>query len=314
MPAHFNSKPVLRRLAKARIAVLMGGRGREREISLRSGANVLAALRRVGLRAMKIDPENRRERKFLEAGRIDIAYIALHGTFGEDGVPQGYLDLLGVPYTGSGVFAGALCMKKPFLKRVLLAEGLPTAPYVVIRRGVAAPEISFDGPYFVKPDAEGSSIGVEIAATRDAAWRVATRLARKYEETIIEKKIDGVEITCGIAGRRAEVFPVLELSPRRAFYDFRAKYTPGLTDFHLPARLAPAVREACQALALRVFHLAGCRGVARVDMIVDGARPVILEINTAPGMTDTSDLPAQARAAGYPFEDLVLMVLDAVDM
>lgn len=299
------------------IGVLMGGLSGEREISLRSGENCYRALRARGYRAVRIDVQRDVAAQLEKAG-VEVAFLALHGRYGEDGTIQGLLTIMGIPYTGSGVLASALGMNKVAAKKVVRGSGLFTPDYVEITADEDAVAIAarvaaeLGLPVMVKPVEEGSSLGVakcKTVAEMAAAIEVGRR---EYGAMFAERFVDGREITIGILerARGAEALPILELVPKNEFYDYEAKYTHGLTEFILPARLEPAVYEEAQRAAVRVFEAIGCRGYARIDMMVDDEGTAwFVEVNTLPGMTDLSDLPAQARAAGLSYEDLVEAIL-----
>jgi D-alanine-D-alanine ligase len=307
------------RLRALRVGILCGGKSREREVSLRSGANVFAACKRLGLDAAQIDVDSGIAFRLREE-RVQLAYIALHGRYGEDGCIQGLLECMDIPYTGSGVLVSAIAMNKLSTKRFLAAEGIPQPPCVLIGRDTAAScneaRGRFGFPLVVKPTEEGSSIAVRIAHDTDALLAAANEVAAQYPQAIIEQYVRGREITIGILGTGEEAFalPVLGLEPMggKEFYDYEAKYTAGLTRFVLPAALPPAVYGHAQELALRVHRILGCRGLSRVDAIVDESGEVwIIEVNTLPGMTETSDIPAEAQEAGIDFDTLVERILES---
>jgi D-alanine-D-alanine ligase len=297
-----------------RIGVLMGGWSSEREVSLRSGRNVTQALTRLGFTAVPIDvgrdfPDQVRE------ARIDAAFIILHGRPGEDGTIQGFLELVGIPYTGSGVEASAIGIDKTTSKRLFAAAGIPTPPWVAVSRaerledGLRAARRNLGYPMIIKPRYEGSSVGMEIIeddAELDAAGR---RVRRKFGDFLLEKFIPGMIATVGIIGEQA--LPILELVPRRQrFYDYKAKYTKGETEFIIPARLEKYVYSRVQRLSVLAHQTLGCSGFSRVDLMIEhGEDPFVLEVNTLPGMTDISDLPAQAAHIGISYDRLVLEIL-----
>ncbi len=296
-------------LASRHIGVLCGGFSAERAVSLRSGKNIHAALTRLGYRATLIDPAT----DDLLGHQIDVAFNVLHGFFGEDGGVQSLLDLYQIPYTGSGPAASMLSMNKILTKQLLVKEGFPTAPYVVATQdNCATIAIPFALPWIIKPVTLGSSVGIAICDSRaDFDVQVAL-LTQQHGACLVEACISGQEITIGILddGETAEVLPILELSPKNKFYDYDAKYTPQQTDFILPANLSPDMTATCQGLALNLHRKMGCHGMSRTDMIVSPTLgPIILELNSVPGMTDTSDLPAQAKAAGLSFDALVERIL-----
>jgi D-alanine-D-alanine ligase len=297
-----------------KVAVLLGGKSAEREVSLKSGGMVLAALRRKGVDAHPFDPKE----KGLEAlikERFDRVFIALHGRFGEDGTLQGALEWLGIPYTGSGVLASSLAMDKLRTKRLWAAEGLPTAPYAVLTKESDLKTVArrLGTPLFVKPASEGSSVGmtkVKRAADLDEAFALAVN----YDPVVIaEKFIDGPELTVAILGDRA--LPAIRIETPREFYDYHAKYLADDTRYLIPCGLSAAKEKQIQAMCLKAFHALGCRGWGRVDLMLDKrGKPYLLEINTSPGMTDHSLVPMAAKAVGISYEDLCVKVLEGADV
>ncbi len=290
-----------------KVAVLMGGPSAEREISLMSGQAVLESLRRSGVDAHGFDPA---ECELAEIKRFDRAFIILHGRGGEDGAVQGALELMGVPYTGSGVLASALCMDKWRTKLVWQAVGVPIADYVLLDAGsdFSAGAARLGLPIFVKPANEGSSIGItKVKRVEDlpAAYRTAAR----YDELVIaERFIDGAEVQFPILGER--VLPSIRIEPATEFYDYDAKYFRDDTRYHCPG-LSAEQEASLHASVLRAFRVLGCRGWGRMDLIVDRmGRPFFLEMNTVPGMTSHSLMPMGAKAAGIGFDDLVLRILE----
>jgi D-alanine-D-alanine ligase len=309
--------PQIDDLRSRRIAVLMGGKSGEREVSLRSGAGVLSALQEGGFDAVAVDP-NRDLAHQLEAVGATAVYNALHGGAGEDGTIQGVLEMLGVPYTGCGVLASALTMNKVQTKRILGAAGLPVCDYVYVTLGddaqISAEEIidRLGLPLVLKPNNEGSSLGVTIPKTPAQVQADLQSLLADYGEALAEQYLRGTEITIGIvgAGSATRALPVLELVPHNEFYDYEAKYTKGLTDMICPARIPDEVALRARELALAAHKVTGCSGVSRVDMHIDAQERLwIHEINTVPGMTETSDLPHAAAAEGTGYGALVLEIL-----
>ena len=293
-----------------KVAVLLGGKSAEREVSLKSGGMVLAALRKKGVDAHPFDPK---ERDVLDLAKERFArvFIALHGRFGEDGTVQGVLEWLGIPYTGSGVLASALAMDKVRTKRMWAAEGLPTAPYEVLSRESKLQAVAkrLGTPLFVKPASEGSSVGM-TKVKKAADLEEAYALAVNYDPVVIaEKFIDGPELTIAIVGER--VLPIIRIETPREFYDYEAKYLADDTRYLIPCGVSEAKEKQLQALALRAFRALGCRGWGRVDLMLDKrGRPFLLEVNTSPGMTDHSLVPMAARAVGISYEDLCVKVLE----
>ena len=299
------------------IGVLMGGLSGEREVSLRSGRNCLRALRASGYRVVEIDALRDVGRRVEEAG-VEVAFLALHGRYGEDGTIQGLLEMMGIPYTGSGVLASALGMNKVAAKKVVVGSGLPTPDYCEVApeesAGTAAGRIAaqLGLPVMLKPVQEGSSLGVSKCKTAEQLESCVEEGRAEFGKMFAERFVPGTEITVGVIERdgRPEALPILELVPKNEFYDYHAKYTEGMTEFILPARLEPDVYAEAQRAAIAVHGAIGCRGYCRVDMMVDEAGvPWFVEVNTLPGMTELSDLPAQARAAGISYEELVETIL-----
>ena len=294
-----------------KVAVLLGGKSAEREVSLKSGGMVLNALRSRGVDALPFDPAER-GLDALIGERFERAFIALHGRFGEDGTVQGVLEWLGIPYTGSGVLASALAMDKLRAKLLWHAEGLPTPPYAVLTKDSDLRTVArkLGVPLMVKPASEGSSIGmskVRSAAGLDEAYA----LAANYDHVVIaEKFIDGTELTAGILGD--QVLPLIKIETPRDFYDYQAKYIADDTRYIVPCGLPAARERDMQALCLKAFRALGCRGWGRVDLMLNRqGRPFVLEVNTVPGMTDHSLVPKAARAVGMSYEDLCLRILEA---
>jgi len=292
-----------------KVAVLFGGRSAEREVSLKSGAAVLAALLRSGVDAHAFDPATRNLQALVDEG-FDHAFIALHGRFGEDGTVQGALELLGVPYTGSGVMASALGMDKWRSKLVWQAGGLPVPEFLIINEKSDSAEVvgKLGLPLFVKPANEGSSVGISKVKTVDDL-SAAYQSAAKHDKLVIaERFIGGGEFTVAILGDQA--LPVIKIEPANEFYDFEAKYLRDDTRYLCPSGLDVGRETQMQHLALQAFALIGGLGWGRVDFLMsEDGQPYVLEANTSPGMTDHSLVPMAARVAGICFEELVLKVL-----
>jgi D-alanine-D-alanine ligase len=291
-----------------KVAVLLGGKSAEREVSLKSGGMVLNALRSRGVDAHGFDPRERDVTALVQE-RFERAFIALHGRFGEDGTVQGVLEWLGIRYTGSGVLASALAMDKLRTKRIWQAEGLPTAPYAVFTResDLKAVARRLGTPLFVKPASEGSSVGM-TKVKRAADLEEAFALAVNYDPVVIaEKFVDGPELTVGILGE--QVLPIIRIETPREFYDYEAKYIADDTRYLIPSGLPKAKEAQLQALCLKAFQALGCTGWGRVDLMLSRqGRPYLLEINTSPGMTDHSLVPMAARAIGLAYEELCIKV------
>jgi len=300
-----------------RIAVLMGGQSGEREVSLRSGQGVVEALGRRGYDAVGIDPNCNLPAQLADAG-AQVVFNALHGGAGEDCTIPGLLEVLGLPYTGCGVLAGALTLDKVRTKQLLRGVGLPTPDYVWTDAPSDGPRVADEAlrdlglPSVVKPVREGSSLGVTVAHSEDELRAAVGEVLTEYGNVLVEAFCDGTEITVGILGygsaRRA--LPVLELVPHTEFYDYQAKYTKGLTELVCPARIPDAAARQAQQVALRAHEACDCHGLSRVDMHHDSqGRLWVHEINSVPGLTETSDVPAEARAAGLSYEELIEEIL-----
>ncbi|MHB1675995.1 MAG: D-alanine--D-alanine ligase [Sulfuriferula sp.] len=293
-----------------KVGVLLGGRSDEREISLQSGARVLAGLQRLGVDAHPFDPADQDIGSLAEQG-FDRVMIALHGRFGEDGTIQGVLDWMGIPYTGSGVMASALAMDKWRTKMVWQTAGIPTPDYVILEANSDFPAVvaRLGLPIFVKPAREGSSIGmtrVTRAEDLPAAWESAAQF-----DTLVlaEQCIENGEYTCSILGDRT--LPMIRLLPKQSFYDYEAKYLRDDTEYRVPCGLTADAEQMIQAMAKKAFAVLGCRGWGRLDLMLDAlGNPYFLEVNTSPGMTDHSLVPMAARAAGISFDELVLAILE----
>jgi D-alanine-D-alanine ligase len=297
-----------------KVAVLFGGTSAERDISLRSGSAVLAALNSRGVDAHPFDPAAR-PLSDLKAEGFERVFLILHGRGGEDGTAQGALELMGMPYTGSGVMASALGMDKWRSKLVWRGAGLPVPDYALLdgNSDFAAMERRLGLPLFVKPASEGSSVGVtkvKLPGGLEAAWREA---ARHDSLVLAERFLGGGEYTVAILGEgdALRALPVVKIEPATEFYDYEAKYFRDDTRYLCPSGLPPEKEAAMQDLARRAFAVLGCRGWGRVDVLLDAdGAPYLLEINTAPGMTDHSLVPMAARAAGIDFPELCVRVLE----
>jgi len=300
-----------------KIAVLMGGPSTEREVSLNTGGAILAALQEKGYQAIAMELAPLQFVEQIKAENIDVVFNAVHGKFGEDGTIQGTLELLGIPYTGSGMLASAVAMDKVISKRLFMADGIPTPRSLFFARTTETKavlaEISqqFSLPVVVKAASQGSSIGVSIVSEQDLLEAAVTEAFGYSEQIVVEEFIKGKELTVAVIGdENVEALPIIEIVPHSGRYDYRSKYTKGCTDYIVPARLESKAAEQIQSLAVKAFQLFGCRGVARVDFMMDEAgQPYVLEINTIPGMTATSLVPKAAAAIGLSFPDLCERIL-----
>ena len=303
-----------------KVAVLMGGMSAEREISLMSGGGVLAALRAQGVDAHAFDPA---ERPLGDLQREGFArcFIALHGRFGEDGTVQGALELLGIPYTGSGVMASSMSIDKVMTKRVWLADGLSTPRYVLLRRGaytaadVAGVPAALGLPLIVKPAREGSSIGLTKVTQAGQMADAVAQAGQLDADILCEQFISGDEVTCPVlgSGADAQALPVIRIVAPDGKYDYQNKYFTDTTQYLVPCGLPAGEEAAIQQLVLAAYRTLNCRGWARADVMIDAAtrQPYLLEINTSPGMTSHSLVPMSARAAGMSYEALCLRVLQS---
>ena len=331
----------------SKIAVLCGGMSSEREVSLRSGKNCLEALHRLGYKNAQIVDVSENIMNDLKG--FEFAYNTLHGKYGEDGCIQGILEVLKIPYTGCGVMSSAICMNKEYTKRVMQTAGLPLikSVYLLPDEDPVEKVSELNYPLMVKPVSEGSSFGM---AKVDCEGELvdAVENARKYNaDILIEEYLVGICATVGVLegvnpSKNTEFYAevdkvdkkvlvdsglstdkmstyvvpteILELRPKNEWYDYEAKYTKGMTEFILPAELSPEMTALVKKYAVEAFKVCGCSGVSRVDFLIVDDIPYILEINTNPGMTDTSDLPAQAKACGIDYDNLVLMILNSVGL
>jgi len=301
-----------------KVAVLMGGSSAERQVSLMSGGGVLTALQSQGVDAQAFDPSERELNELKRDGFARV-FIALHGRHGEDGTVQGALELLGVPYTGSGVMASAIAMDKVMTKRVWTTEGLPTprwlwlAPERQAREDVVAVPDTLGLPLIVKPPREGSSIGITKVAGYSQMQDAVTLAARYDPDVLCEEFIEGVELTCPVLGRgpRARALPVVRIDAPDGNYDFHHKYFSDDTGYRCPSGLPPDEEAEVQRLTLAAYRVLGCRGWGRADLMLRASdrKIFLLEMNTSPGMTGHSLVPMSARAAGISYEQLCLHLL-----
>jgi len=294
-----------------KVAVLMGGPSAERDVSLKSGRAVMEALRRRDVDAHAIDAGHDILR-VLDRKHFARAFIVLHGRWGEDGVIQGALEVLGLPYTGSGVLASALGMDKLRSKYIWSAAGIPTPPFMLLAPDMRADEVidRLGLPLFIKPVREGSSLGMS-KVTKAAELGVARTKAARYDDAVIaERAINGPELT--VAVLQGEALPVIRIETPRSFYDYEAKYLLDSTRYHCPAGLDSGTEQRMRTLALDAFNAIGAYGWGRVDIMLDEKGDAhVLEINTVPGMTDHSLVPKAARQAGIDFEELVVQILES---
>ncbi len=292
-----------------RVGVVMGGSSGERNVSLASGRAVVDGLAEKGFDVVPIDLDDQRDwARALTGARVDAVFLALHGRLGEDGCVQGLCEVLGIPYTGSGVLASALAMDKVKAKELFHQHNVPTPPYYTLSVQDDLTDIeeihgSFGFPVIVKPRSEGSSLGVRRADSLSDLVEAVLAAQKLDDDVLVERMIQGREVNVGILDGR--VLGAIEIAPKKGIYDYESKYTPGMSEYFMPARL-PATRYlGVLNVAEQAVKALGCAGACRVDLIVtEGANEYVLEVNTIPGMTKTSLLPKIAAAAGYDFPDL----------
>lgn len=295
----------------AKIAVLCGGMSSEAEVSRRSGKNCYEALLRLGYKNAKLVEVTENIAKDLQG--FDIAYNALHGKYGEDGCIQGLLELMKIPYTGCGVMSSAVCMNKEYTKKVLSSAGLPLIKSVLVTKGDNLYEKvkPLKYPMMVKPVSEGSSLGMAKVSNADELVKAVFEASKYKQDIMIEEYLEGVSTTVGILEKDNELVAteILEFRTHTEWYDYEAKYTKGMTEFIIPAELSEEMTQRVKDISIQAFKVCGCSGVSRVDFLITEDTPYILEVNTSPGMTDTSDLPAQAAAMGISYDELVEIIL-----
>ena len=301
---------------ESKIAVLCGGMSSEREVSLRSGKNCYDALIRLGYKNAQIVDVGENVANDLKG--FDFAYNALHGKYGEDGCIQGLLEIMKIPYTGCGVMSSAIAMNKEFTKRVLRDAGLPLIKSVCIQKGdnIFAKTKDLEYPLMIKPVCEGSSFGMSKVNNQDELVKAVFEASKFKQDILIEEYKVGSDATVGVLERDGIPFAtdVLEMRPHNDWYDYEAKYTKGLTDFIVPGEFSEDMTKSIKEYAIQAFKACGCSGVSRIDFVVTKDIPYILEVNTSPGMTDTSDLPAQTASMGISYDELVELILKNVGL
>ncbi len=299
-------------MKKLTVALLSGGISSEREVSLNSGDQVFEALDKEKYEILRYDPKTDLSQLVADAPRIDVALIILHGPYGEDGTVQGLLDLLNIPYQGSGVLGSSIAMNKLVSKQLYQQAGLPVPPYLVIRKGNRIdPKIHIQRlglPLVVKPVKGGSSVGMSIVKSEDTLKNAMDKAFEHDLTVLIETYIDGIELTGGVIGNHdLEALPIIEIIPNKdhEFFDYEAKYTAGVTQEICPARIDDALTEKAQTYAKMAHTALACKGYSRTDMILKGTDIFVLETNTIPGMTATSLFPQAAAVAGLNFSQLL---------
>lgn len=302
-----------------KVLVIMGGLSSEREVSISSGQGVYEALLEKGYDAVTLDLSRDNLDKIGEIAP-DVVFIALHGRYGEDGTVQGLLDLLGIPYTGSGVATSAICMDKIITKKLLIYEGFPTPEFVILKKNsfrdngtlISSLVKKFGLPVVVKSSTQGSSIGTYIVKEENALMDSIQKAFELDREVLVEKFIEGDLLTVAVLGNEnPRVLPIIEIVSSNEFYDYESKYTPGMCEHIIPARISDELSKKIEAIAADCYQALGCRGTARIDFMVDkNSNPYILEVNTIPGMTGMSLVPDAARAVGISYADLVEMLIN----
>ncbi len=299
-----------------RIGVLCGGMSSEREVSIRSGKKCFEAIKNLGYDNSELIIVDENIAETLKEHKIDVAYIALHGKYGEDGCIQGLLEILKIPYTGCGVLSSSICMNKEYTKRVLSTnKDIPLIKSAFVKKGedLFAKTKDLKYPLITKPVSEGSSFGM-TKVNKPEELETAYKEALKFnDDVLIEEFIDGVFVTVGVLENNGKTFAteILEILPKTDWYDYEAKYTKGMSEFVLPAKFDKDLTEKIKNISINAHNTASCSGVSRVDFMVKDNQPYVLEINTSPGMTDTSDLPAQASVMGIDYNNLVLLILNS---
>jgi D-alanine-D-alanine ligase len=301
---------------KKNIAVLMGGRSLEREFSIKSGQRVSNALKKLGHNVIKLDIDESIVDN-LNSEKIDLAYIALHGKDGEDGTIQEILEVLNIPYTGPGVYPNVLSFDKIISKQIFMSLGIPTPPFYFLNtssfRELGSSKLlpfitkKIGLPLVVKPSAQGSALGIRIVNDKESVPEAIISALSYSKKVILEKFIDGVELAVSIIGKEPRILPAVEIVPKKKFFDFESRSKTGETEYFVPARISASSDKKMKEVAMAVHNALKCTKLSRVDIIMDRKEeiPYVLELNTSPGMTDTSLLPMSAEAAGLSFEELV---------
>lgn len=301
-----------------KIAVICGGPSSEREISLRSGKNIFEALKNLGYKNVELIDIDKNISKVLIDKKIEVVYNAMHGRYGEDGCIQGLLEILEIPYTGCGVTASSVCMNKDYTKNVLRNFDIPLIKSVLIKKNEdyskKIKELKY--PMMLKPVSEGSSLGM-FKVSDEKEMKECFKKSLKYnQDVLVEEYLDGKSLTVGVLENGDELFAteIIEFNTKTEWYDYEAKYTAGMTEFIIPAKLSDDMTQKVKDIAVKAFKACGCRGVSRVDFLISDNVPYVLEINTSPGMTDLSDLPAQSKAMGISYENLVQIILNGAGL
>ncbi len=312
----YNVEPKIDKNTK--IAVIVGGPSSEAEISRRSGKNIFNALKNLGYINAELVEVDGNIAKTLRDKGIELVYNAMHGKFGEDGCIQGMLEVMGIPYTGCGVMASAVCMNKEFTKNVLKEANIPLIKSVLVRKDESYKDkikgLSY--PFMLKPVSEGSSLGMYKVNTPEEMEECFKKSLEYGQDVMVEEYLQGKSVTVGVLEDGDKMFAteILEFRTKTEWYDYEAKYTAGMTEFVLPAELSAEMTKQVKQIAIDAFNACACKGVSRVDFLVTEDTPYVLEINTSPGMTDLSDLPAQSKAMGIDYDTLVQIILNGASL
>ena len=302
----------------AKIAVLMGGPSNEAEISRRSGKNIFKALQNLGYKNAELIEVDENIAATLRTKNIEFVYNAMHGRFGEDGCIQGMLEVMGIPYTGCGVMASSVCMNKEYTKNILKEAGIPLIKSVLIKKSEDYKEKikELKYPFMLKPVSEGSSIGMYKVNNPEEMAECFEKSAKYGQDVMVEEFIQGKGLTVGVLEDGDKMFAteIIEFRTKTEWYDYEAKYTAGMTEFIIPAELSEEMTKKVKQIAVDAFKACDCRGVSRVDFMVADDKAYVLEINTSPGMTDLSDLPAQSNAMGIDYDTLVQIILNGAGL
>lgn len=302
----------------AKIAVLCGGPSSERDVSIRSGKNVEKALHNLGYKNVELIDIDRNIASVLSEKGIEVVYNAMHGRFGEDGCIQGMLEVMGIPYTGCGVMSSSVCMHKDFTKNILKGADIPLIKSVLIRKSdnYADKIKDLKMPLMLKPVSEGSSLGMFKVSTTEEFDECIKKSFEYNQDVLVEEYLVGISATVGVLEDGDKIFAteILEFRTKTEWYDFEAKYTAGMTEFILPAQISAEMTKKVKEIAVDAFNACGCKGVSRVDFLISDNVPYVLEINTSPGMTDLSDLPAQSAAMGISYDELVQIILNGAGL
>jgi D-alanine-D-alanine ligase len=316
----FNNIRIREKKKSLKIGVISGGISSERDISLLTGKNIYQSLLESGYNALFIDLKDDFYSKLKE---INLAFLAIHGRYGEDGTAQGLLELMKIPYTGSGVLGSAIAINKIMSKKILIYENIPTPEYIELnsasgedlKKMVSVIEKKFDYPIVVKPNSEGSTIGVNIVQKKDQLKHAVEEAVKYDNKILVEEYIKGRELTVSIIGREPVALPIIEIKPKSGFYDYKSKYTKNMTRYIVPAELDKKVANRVSEMALKCHRVLECSGISRVDFILDDTgNAYVFELNTMPGMTATSLVPKAAKAAGIDFALLVEIILDSASL